>query len=132
MKVNQRFKGELVLKRLSKSPPPYLNYPHNGLLILYPPSLQFTLFISFLCLLSTSQSCVVLYSYYSVPSYLHIKSDCFPLSLTFPGIYPALHPCPSYFLKPTALCRYICPDLHHHHPLICLFSFASLPLSTHP
>lgn len=94
IKVNQRLKGELVLKRLSEPPtPPYLNYPSNGLLIPYPPSLHFTLFIFFLSLLSTPQSHTSFYSYYTMPSNLHIRPDllhCCP-------------PSPSHNLESTVL-----------------------------
>lgn len=60
-----------------------------------------------------------------------------PFSLSSSGIHPALHPCPSYFLKPTALCLHICPDLRHCQPpstpLPLLFSFPpSLHLFLNP
>lgn len=52
MKVNQGLKGELVEKSLSENrplPPTHLNYPHNGLLMLYPslPHSMLFYFLSF-------------------------------------------------------------------------------------
>lgn len=61
--------GESWFKKAFRAPP-FLNYPHNGLLILSPPSPHSELFISFLFPLHTSQSCTALYSYYPAPSYL--------------------------------------------------------------
>lgn len=61
--------GESCFKKAFRAPP-FLNYPHNGLLILIPPSPHSELFISFLSPLHTSQSCPALYSYYPAPSYL--------------------------------------------------------------
>lgn len=132
MKVNQRLKGELLLKKAFRAPSPSLNYPHNALLILYPPSLHRTLFISFTAFHIRATQCYV----HSTQCVHILISDqlsliAFPFFLPSPWIHPPLQPCPSYFLKPTALCLHICPDLRHCHPPL-LFSFASLPFTSPP
>lgn len=57
--MNQRLKGELLLKKAFRAPSPSLNYPHNALLILYPPSLHRTLFISFTAFHIRAAQCYV-------------------------------------------------------------------------
>lgn len=109
--------GRAALKRLLELPP-FLNYPHNGLLILSPPSLHSELFISFLSPLHTSQSCTVLYSYYPAPSYLTRSPSFCPSAVaeSIPFFLLVLH---IKKKNPTLpFCLHICLDLHHCQPPI--------------
>ena len=99
--------------------PPYLNYPHIGLLIAHPPPPHRTLFLFPFSPppLSTSQSHAALYSYYPAPSYLTRSPSSlspFPLFPPNPSCSPSLSFI--FFLKPTALCLHISPDLSHCQP----------------
>lgn len=81
--MNQRLKGELLLKKAFRAPSPSLNYPHNALLILYPPSLHRTLFISFTAFHIRATQCYV-HSTQCVHILISDQPHCFSFFPSFP------------------------------------------------
>lgn len=84
--------GESCFKKAFRAPP-FLNYLHNGLLILSPPLLHSELFISFLSPLHTSELHSIIFI---LPRAFISDQIAFILSICCCWIHPVLPPCPSY------------------------------------